>query len=139
MAGASLLIIAICDGCLKPLQLTYGVYQYHESESESISLFIVSFFFMYNNGSILSCLISPILREDVHCFGNDDCFTAAFGISGIFMILVVLLTIVANRYSEMNQSEETGLVQVIGCIWVKFTVKLAFCFKVRLFFVISNC
>lgn len=112
--------MAVGDGCLKPLNRTYGAFQYHPSEVKSIALFFVLYYFVYNIGSIISRLVSPVLRQDVKCFGNDDCFTAAFGISGICMILVALLTIIANRYSETVQADGSSLLNIFACIWVKF-------------------
>lgn len=111
--------MAIGDGCLKPLNRTYGAYQYHPTEVTSIALFFVLYYFVYNCGSITSRLVSPILRQDVKCFGNDDCFTIAFGIPGICMLLVALLTIIAHRYSETTQTEGTTLLNVFACIKVK--------------------
>lgn len=110
--------MAIADGCLKPLNRTYGAYQYHPTEIKSIALFFVLYYFVFNCGSITSRLVSPILRQDVKCFGNDDCFTMAFGIPGICMILVAILTIIANVYSETSQVEGTTSLYVFACIWV---------------------
>lgn len=103
--------MAIGDGCLKPLNRTYGANQYHPAELKSIALFFVLYYFAFNCGSITSRLISPILRR-------ADYFTAAFGISGICMILVALLTIMANRYSETVQAERTSLLRVFASVWV---------------------
>lgn len=114
--------MAIGDGCLKPLNRTYGAYQYHPHEVKSIALFFVLYYFVYNCGSITSRLVSPILRQDVRCFGNDDCFTIAFAIPGICMILVALLTIIANRYSVTVQADGTTLLNVFACIWVNIKI-----------------
>ncbi|XP_037049527.1 peptide transporter family 1-like [Bradysia coprophila] len=119
-----LLIMAIGDGCLKPLNRTYGACQYHPNEAKSVALFFVLYYFVYNIGSIISRLVSPILREDVQCFGNDDCFTAAFGISGICMILVALLTVIAHRYSETTQADGSSLLNVFACIWHAISKKI---------------
>lgn len=103
--------MAVGDGCLKPLNRTYGASQYHPTELKSIALFFVIYYFAFNCGSITSRLISPVLRQGGY-------FTVAFGISGIFMILVAVLTIVGNRYSETVQAERTSLLKVFACIWV---------------------
>lgn len=130
-------MMSIGDGCLKPLNRTYGADQYKRTEVKSIAMFFVLYYFVYNCGSIASRFISPILRQDVKCFGNDDCFTWAFGIPGICMILVAVLTGIANRYSETTkssskgseitlqanetslQANETTLLNMFACIWVK--------------------
>lgn len=127
--------MAIGDGCLKPLNRTYGACQYQPNEAKSVALFFVLYYFVYNIGSIVSRLVSPVLREDVQCFGNDDCFTAAFGISGICMILVALLTVMANRYSETTQADGSSLLNVFACIWVQFIKELTESPEIHLQFV----
>lgn len=42
-----------------------------------------------NAGSLLSTTLTPILREDVHCFGEDTCFSLAFGVPGALMIISI--------------------------------------------------
>lgn len=119
-----LVVMAIGDGCLKPLNRTYGAYQYQPTEVKSIALFFVLYYFAFNCGSITSRVISPILRE-------DDYFTAAFGISGIFMIMVAVLTVVANRYSETVKVERTNLLTIFACIWVNFEFFICFLYYSR--------
>lgn len=121
--------MAIGDGSLKPLHRTYGACQYRSSELKSIALFFVVYVFVYNFGSMSSRVVSPILRQDVQCFGNNDCFTLAFGISGICMIFAALLSIIANRYSEFTQADGFGLLNVFACIWVCNTHFLFFLFE----------
>ncbi len=111
-----LVIMALGDGCLKPLNRTYGASQYQPTELKSIALFFSLYYFAFNCGSITSRIISPILRQGGY-------FTAAFGISGIFMILVALLTIIGNRYSETVTAKRTSLLKVFACIWVKLTIR----------------
>lgn len=43
--------------------------------------YFAAFYFAINGGSFISTLVTPKLRADVHCFGRDDCFPAAFGVS----------------------------------------------------------
>jgi len=113
------MLITVGGGCSKPLIRTYGAQQYQPTEVKSIALFFNLYYFVFNCGTITSRFISPILRREVKCFGNDDCFPLAFGIPGIFMILVTVLTIAANRYSQTHQASGTTLLNVIAVIWVK--------------------
>lgn len=110
------------DGCLGPLCSTFGAVQYKPFEKKSLALYFSLFYFMLNCGSIISRFVSPILRQDVKCFGNDDCFSLAFGLPGIFMILVCLTCTIANRYSTATEIKGTTLLNVFACIWVHFTI-----------------
>ncbi|KAG4068968.1 hypothetical protein HA402_005116 [Bradysia odoriphaga] len=118
-----LVVLYVSGGCLKPLCSTFGALQYKPDENKSIALYFSLYYFMYNFGSITSRFISPILRQDVKCFGNDDCFALAFGIPGIFMILVGVLCTIANRYSVTSQMKGTTLLNVITCIWHAIVTK----------------
>ncbi|KAJ6632691.1 Solute carrier family 15 member 2 [Pseudolycoriella hygida] len=71
---------------------------------------------MYNCGSILSRFVSPILREDGRCFGNNDCFPLAFGIPVVLLTSVTLLIVHANRYVETEQVKGTTVLNVLACI-----------------------
>eukprot|EP00047_Mylnosiga_fluctuans_P023682 m.143765 g.143765 ORF g.143765 m.143765 type:complete len:609 (+) comp9667_c0_seq13:608-2434(+) len=53
------------------------------------------FYFMINAGS-LSMIITPKLRADVACFGQNECYPLAFGLPAVLMT-VALLVFVAGR------------------------------------------
>lgn len=73
---------------------------------------------MFNCGSIIARFVSPILREDVKCFTNDDCFPLAFGLPAILMIIVTSLIVVSNRFSETKQAKGHTMINVFACIKV---------------------
>lgn len=114
-----LVIVTIGAGCLKPLGGVFGAKQYKPSEIKSIALFFTLYYFMLNCGVIISSFVNPILREDVECFGNEDCFALAFGIPAISMVILVLLVMVANKYSETLQTDGNTFLNVFACISVK--------------------
>lgn len=119
MSFAGLVIAAIGYGSLKPLINSYGAHQYKPSEVKSIALYFSLYYFMYNTGSIISRFVNPILRQDIQCFGNNDCFALAFGIPGILMVVMAIIIFVANRLSETSQTPGTTLLNVFACIWVR--------------------
>lgn len=51
-----------------------------------LATFFSLFYMSINAGSLISTTVTPILREDVHCFGEEDCFSLAFGVPGVLMI-----------------------------------------------------
>lgn len=113
-----LVILTFGDGCVVTLFPTFGAEQYKSNEIRSIDWFFALFYFMFNCGSIISRFVSPILREDVKCFGNDDCFPLAFGLPVILMSFVTVLVVIANRYAETKQIKGTTLLDVLACIKV---------------------
>ena len=38
----------------------------------------------------ISTILTPILREDVECFGEDTCYSLAFGIPAILMAIATV-------------------------------------------------
>jgi len=52
-------------------------------------MFFSLFYFSINAGSLLSTFLTPILRNDVNCFGNSSCYPLAFGVPGILMVISI--------------------------------------------------
>lgn len=82
-----LLLIAIGTGGIKPCVSAFGGDQFKLPEQAK---FLVTFFSLFyvsiNAGSVLSSTITPILREEVHCFGELSCYSLAFGVPGMLMV-----------------------------------------------------
>jgi len=38
-------------------------------------------------GGVIASIVEPMLRKDVQCFGDTDCFPLAFGVMAILMVL----------------------------------------------------
>lgn len=74
-----LLIIAIGCGCMKPSLTAFGGDQFKLPEQATQAATFFSFFYFGTClGATLSTLLTPILREDIQCFGERDCFSLAF-------------------------------------------------------------
>lgn len=59
-----------------------------EQESHLAAYFSIMYFNLCV-GSLIAKTVSPIMRSEVHCFGEKDCYSLAFGAPG----LVVLMSI----------------------------------------------
>lgn len=85
-----LFLLAIGTGGIKPCVSAFGGDQFHPSQTRQIQLFFSLFYFAINSGSVLSTIISPLLRK-TQCFGSEDCYSAAFGLPAILMILALVI------------------------------------------------
>lgn len=47
------------------------------------------FYFTIQLGSVISTTITPILRADVHCFGDNNCYSLAFAVPAVLMIMSI--------------------------------------------------
>ena len=67
------------------------------SKRKKLAQFFSLFYLVINVGGILlSIFLTPILRQDVHCFGRDDCFPLAFALPVVPLFLAVLFFLIAS-------------------------------------------
>ncbi|XP_060564835.1 peptide transporter family 1-like [Ruditapes philippinarum] len=88
--AVGLFLIAIGTGGIKASVAPFGADQFLPGQEKWQNSFFSAFYFMINLGSMLSIIITPILRADVQCFGND-CYILAFGVPAVLMFLSVAL------------------------------------------------
>ena len=73
-----LALIAFGSGGIKPCVAAFGGEQFKmPQQAAQLAIFFSMFYFSVNSGSFVSTAITPILREDVKCFGQDDCYSLA--------------------------------------------------------------
>jgi len=108
-------MIAIGTGGIKPCVSAFGGDQFVLPQQERYLItFFSIFYFSINTGSLISTLLTPVIRE-TECFG-DNCFSLAFLVPAILMILSIGKEFKKN---EINFA-------------VKITKKWIFSFKVLL-------
>ena len=85
-----LFIIAVGTGGIKPCVSAFGGEQFVRPEQDrQLEQFFSYFYISINAGSLLSTLLTPILREDVQCFGQSSCFPLAFGVPAVLMLIAI--------------------------------------------------
>lgn len=85
-----LALITIGSGGIKPCVSAFGGDQFKMPEQAAqIATYFSIFYFSINAGSLISTSITPILREDVHCFQQSDCYSLAFGVPAVLMIISI--------------------------------------------------
>lgn len=83
-----LFLIAVGSGGIKPCVAAFGGDQFKLPEQATqLATYFSLFYFSINAGSLISTSITPILRKDVQCFDEQDCYSLAFGIPAILMII----------------------------------------------------
>lgn len=112
-----LLLIAVGTGGIKPCVSAFGGDQFKLPEQiKAFAVFFQLFYAAINAGSLLSTLITPVLRENVECFGEDDCYSLAFGVPALLMIVSIVIFVSGRQLYVMN--EPTGrLNQTFKCIF----------------------
>lgn len=85
-----LALIALGTGGIKPCVSAFGGDQFVLPQQElQLTRFFSLFYFSINAGSLISTFLTPILRNNVHCFDKDSCFPVAFAVPGGLMILSI--------------------------------------------------
>lgn len=85
-----LLFIAVGTGGIKPCVTAFGADQFTLPEqAKQLASYFSLFYMAINAGSLISTIVTPILREDISCFGDDTCFSMAFGVPGVLMVISV--------------------------------------------------
>uniref|UniRef100_A0A0P5NN81 Oligopeptide transporter 1 n=1 Tax=Daphnia magna TaxID=35525 RepID=A0A0P5NN81_9CRUS len=112
-----LLIIAIGTGGIKPCVSAFGGDQFvRPQQDRQLEAFFSVFYFSINAGSLISTFITPILREDVNCFGDETCYPLAFGVPAILMIVAVIIFIAGKPLYTIKKPEGNIMGEFFKCI-----------------------
>lgn len=114
LVGLSL--IALGTGGIKPCVAAFGGDQFEEEHAEARTRYFSVFYLSINAGSLISTFITPMLRGDVKCFG-EDCYALAFGIPGLLMVLALAVFLMGSKMYRKPPPEGNIVAQVIKCIW----------------------
>lgn len=86
----ALFLIAFGTGGIKPCVSAFGGDQFKLPEQEKyLGYFFSIFYFSINAGSLISTFFTPMLRGEVSCFGDNTCYSLAFGVPGLLMMVSV--------------------------------------------------
>ncbi|XP_055843658.1 peptide transporter family 1-like isoform X2 [Episyrphus balteatus] len=112
-----LLLIATGTGGIKPCVSAFGGDQFKIPEqAKQLATFFSLFYFAINAGSLISTTITPILRADVHCFGDKDCFSLAFSVPAVLMVLSLVIFIAGKRLYVIKPPSGNMILGVSQCI-----------------------
>ncbi|XP_055360810.1 solute carrier family 15 member 2 isoform X2 [Betta splendens] len=110
-----LILIAFGTGGIKPCVAAFGGDQFDEENVSERQKFFSIFYMSINAGSLLSTVITPILRGDVQCFGGD-CYALAFGVPAALMVVALVVFIAGSGLYKRNPPQGNILLEVCNCI-----------------------
>lgn len=112
-----LIIIAVGTGGIKPCVSAFGGDQFVLPQQElQLAKFFSMFYFSINAGSLISTAITPILREQVHCFGQKSCFSLAFAVPGILMVISIIVFAFGKKLYKIKPPEGNMVLKVSKCV-----------------------
>ncbi|XP_031625572.1 peptide transporter family 1-like [Contarinia nasturtii] len=112
-----LFLIAFGSGGIKPCVSAFAGDQFKLPEQ---AIYLAQFFSMFyvsiNAGSFISITVTPVLRAKVHCFGDNDCYSLAFGLPALLMVIAIGLFLFGKKWYTINSPCGMSMLQVIKCI-----------------------
>ncbi|XP_064556404.1 peptide transporter family 1 isoform X2 [Drosophila montana] len=112
-----LLLIAVGTGGIKPCVSAFGGDQFQlPAQAVDLAKFFSLFYFAINAGSMISTTVTPILRADVYCFGEEDCYSLAFGVPAVLMIVSMVIFVAGKRRYKLHPPSGNMIFGVSQCI-----------------------
>jgi solute carrier family 15 oligopeptide transporter 1 len=106
-------------GCIKGNTNVFGGNQHKlPEEARQLQIYFSAQYFALKCGSFLARFTYPIMKDDVKCFGGNDCYLLAFGVATIFVGLAVITLISGSSHYIHVQSNGNMLLKVFNCIKV---------------------
>ncbi|XP_014252305.1 peptide transporter family 1-like isoform X2 [Cimex lectularius] len=121
-----LFVIGTGTGGIKPCVSAFGGDQFVLPEQErQLEAFFSVFYFAINAGSVISSFLSPVLRENVACFGDDVCYPLAFGVPAFLMCLSVVIFVGGKSMYKINPPSDGNVaLDVVKCCSYAVTRKV---------------
>ncbi|XP_038133672.1 solute carrier family 15 member 2 [Cyprinodon tularosa] len=115
LSMVGLILIALGTGGIKPCVAAFGGDQFEEQHIKERQKFFSIFYMSINAGSVLSTLITPILRSEVKCF-DSECYALAFGVPAALMVVALAVFIFGSSMYKKTPPQGNVLGEVCKCI-----------------------
>ncbi|XP_051562267.1 solute carrier family 15 member 1-like [Myxocyprinus asiaticus] len=112
-----LIFIALGTGGIKPCVAAFGGDQFEDHQEKQRSTFFSIFYLSINAGSLLSTLITPILRaQECGFHTKQKCYPLAFGVPAALMVVALIVFIVGKGMYVVDEPKGNVLLKVMKCI-----------------------
>ncbi|XP_008933551.1 PREDICTED: solute carrier family 15 member 1, partial [Merops nubicus] len=117
LSMTGLVLIALGTGGIKPCVSAFGGDQFEDHQEKQRSRFFSIFYLSINAGSLLSTVITPILRaQECGIHSKQRCYPLAFGVPAALMAIALVVFIVGSRMYKKVQPQGNIMVRVVKCI-----------------------
>ncbi|XP_026870556.2 solute carrier family 15 member 1 [Electrophorus electricus] len=117
LAMVGLILIALGTGGIKPCVSAFGGDQFEEHQTQQRSTFFSVFYLCINAGSLLSTLITPILRgQDCGIHSQQKCYPLAFGVPAALMVVSLIVFIAGSGMYVKAAPKGNIMLDVCKCI-----------------------
>uniref|UniRef100_A0AAQ6IK79 Solute carrier family 15 member 1 n=1 Tax=Anabas testudineus TaxID=64144 RepID=A0AAQ6IK79_ANATE len=127
LSMVGLLLIALGTGGIKPCVAAFGGDQFADDQEKQRSTFFSIFYLSINAGSLLSTIITPMLRaQECGIHSQQKCYPLAFGVPAALMVVALIVFIIGSGMYNKTAPQGNILVKVCKCIGLLNTVHSKF-------------
>ncbi|XP_062313746.1 solute carrier family 15 member 1 [Osmerus eperlanus] len=120
-----LFLIALGTGGIKPCVAAFGGDQFQDHQEKQRSTFFSVFYLCINAGSLLSTIITPVLRgQECGIYSQQKCYPLAFGVPAALMVVALVVFIIGS--GMYYKAEPQGNIMLDVCKCISFAVKNRF-------------
>ncbi|KAM9802051.1 solute carrier family 15 member 1 [Syngnathus typhle] len=122
MSMVGLFLIALGTGGIKPCVAAFGGDQFSDHQEKQRRTFFSVFYLCINGGSLLSTIITPILRaQECGVHTKQSCYPLAFGVPAALMVVALVVFIVGS--GMYYKAEPQGNIMMDVCRCIGFAIK----------------
>uniref|UniRef100_A0A8B9ZGK5 Solute carrier family 15 member 1 n=1 Tax=Anas platyrhynchos TaxID=8839 RepID=A0A8B9ZGK5_ANAPL len=119
LSMTGLILIALGTGGIKPCVSAFGGDQFEDHQEKQRSRFFSLFYLAINAGSLISTVITPILRaQQCGIHSKQQCYPLAFGVPAALMAVSLIVFVIGSGMYKKVQPQGNIMVQVCKCIGV---------------------
>uniref|UniRef100_A0A8B9GJ76 Solute carrier family 15 member 1 n=1 Tax=Amazona collaria TaxID=241587 RepID=A0A8B9GJ76_9PSIT len=112
-----LILIALGTGGIKPCVSAFGGDQFEDNQEKQRTRFFSIFYLSINAGSLISTIITPILRaQDCGIHSQQRCYPLAFGVPAALMAVALIVFVIGSRMYKKVRPQGNVMIQVFKCI-----------------------
>ncbi|KAM9203380.1 solute carrier family 15 member 1 [Mergus octosetaceus] len=117
LSMTGLILIALGTGGIKPCVSAFGGDQFEDHQEKQRSRFFSLFYLAINAGSLISTVITPILRaQQCGIHSKQQCYPLAFGVPAALMAVSLIVFVTGSGMYKKIQPQGNIMVQVCKCI-----------------------
>ncbi|XP_036946325.1 solute carrier family 15 member 1-like [Acanthopagrus latus] len=117
LSMVGLMLIALGTGGIKPCVAAFGGDQFEDHQEKQRSTFFSIFYLSINAGSLLSTIITPILRaQECGIHKKMQCYPLAFGVPAALMVVALIVFIIGSGMYNKTAPQGNIIVKVCSCI-----------------------
>uniref|UniRef100_A0A4W6G4T3 Solute carrier family 15 member 1 n=1 Tax=Lates calcarifer TaxID=8187 RepID=A0A4W6G4T3_LATCA len=122
LSMVGLFLIALGTGGIKPCVAAFGGDQFGEHQDRQRRTFFSVFYLCINGGSLLSTIITPVLRaQECGIYSKQKCYSLAFGVPAALMVVALVVFIIGS--GMYYKAEPQGNIMLDVCKCIGFAIK----------------